>query len=105
MAGSKPSTTPATPGPHTITISYTNGKIAVNPASITVDKRKKEHLQWVSDGDFEFYICFEDTPFNSYHYHRQNNASGEARDAASGKFKYSVEVDGKTLDPDVIVRP
>lgn len=94
-----------TPAPHTVTISYKNSKIAVNPASITVDKTKNEHLQWVPDGDFEFYICFEKTPFGSSHYHRQNNASGQARQEATGKYKYAVEVEGKTLDPDVIVRP
>jgi hypothetical protein len=102
MAGSQPS---ATPAPHTITISYKNGQITANPPSITVDKRNNEHLVWIADSNFTFDVRFEKSPFGSNHYHSKSNASGQARSDANGRYKYSVEVDGKTLDPDVIVRP
>ncbi len=96
----------ASPAPHRVTVSYANGEITVNPLSVDVDKHKNEHIQWVADGDFEFYVCFEnETPFRSRHFHRQNNASGHAHSDATGRYKYSVEVDGHTLDPDVIIRP
>ncbi len=94
------------PAPHKVTVSYKNGEITVNPASITVDKTKNEHIQWIANGDFDFYVCFEnETPFGSRHFHRQNNGSGQARSEATGRYKYSVEVDGHSLDPDVIIRP
>ncbi len=100
------STASSSPAPHKITVSYKNGEITVNPASITVDKTKNEHIHWLADGNFEFYVCFEnETPFGSRHFHRQSNASGRARPDATGRYKYSVEVDGHTLDPDVIIRP
>ena len=103
MASSQPS---GSPSPHQVTISYTNGQISVNPQTITVNRSKHEHIVWVADGEFDFYVCFEkETPFGSRHYHRQSNRSGPARSDAEGRYKYSVEIGDQVLDPDVIIRP
>jgi hypothetical protein len=94
------------PAPHKVIVSYKNGEIAVHPSSVSIEKAKNEHVQWVADGDFDFVVRFDtETPFGSKTFHRQNSASGKARPEAIGTYKYSVEVNGNTLDPDVIVRP
>lgn len=94
------------PDPFEVTVSFKDGKISVSPESIEVNKEKGEHLVWVAEDGVDFYICFErDTPFVSHHFHKNNNSSGRPRSAATGRYKYFVEVDGHVLDPDVIVRP
>ena len=103
MAASTPSGSPA---PHRITVNYKNGEISVTPASVIVDKTKREHIQWNAAGDFNFNVSFANGgPFSSGHFDRKNNASGQARPEASGLYKYSVQIDDKVLDPDVIIRP
>jgi len=94
------------PDPFEVTISYKGGQISVNPEAIEINKDKGEHIVWLADGDFDFTICFEyDSPFSARHFHKHNSASGRARATSTGRYKYCIEVDGKILDPDVIVRP
>jgi hypothetical protein len=101
-----PSSPLAFPDPKQITISYTNGQISVDNDAMEIDKRKGENIVWVADGDFDFTICFErDSPFASRHFHKHSPASGTPRATSTGRYKYCIEVDGKVLDPDVIVRP
>jgi len=101
-----PSSPLAFPNPKQISISYTNGQISVDNDAIEVDKTKGEHIKWVANGDFDFTICFGgDSPFTARHFHNHNPGSGVPRSTSTGRYKYCIEVDGKVLDPDVIVRP
>ena len=94
------------PDPHKVTITFSGGKLSVKPEAREISIEKGEHIVWVADGDFDFYVCFErDTPFVSHHFSKQDNASGRPRSTATGRYKYCVEVDGQILDPDVIVKP
>jgi hypothetical protein len=94
------------PDPYEVTISYKNGQISVDKDPIVIDKTKGEHLVWLADGDFDFTICFErDSPFAGRHFHKHSNGSGRPRPGSTGRYKYCIEVDGKVLDPDVIIRP
>jgi hypothetical protein len=54
----------------------------------------------------DFYICFpSESPFQQRHFHRGNSRSGTIKADATGRYKYSVEIDGRTLDPQIIIRP
>jgi hypothetical protein len=96
------------PDPFEVMITYdpSTKAISVEPKSIIVNKDKGEHVKWTADGDFDFSICFErDTPFQSRHFHRGSSLSGIPVAHATGRYKYCVEVDGQTLDPQIIVQP
>jgi hypothetical protein len=94
------------PEPRRVTISRSGGRLSVEPPAIEIETPKGEHIEWVADGDFDFFVCFErDTPFLSHHFSRHNPASGRPRPTATGRYKYCVEVEGQLLDPDVIVKP
>jgi hypothetical protein len=65
-------------------------------------------IVWTCDHpEKNFYICFKDgrSPFNSLHYSNTNNHTGTITKDAAGEYRYSVEIDGKVLDPTIIVRP
>jgi hypothetical protein len=69
---------------------------------ITVD----DSVKWDYPGDFV--VVFEsETPFDSWYFYPGNNRSGKPRTDVEHNhpYKYSVHIDGKRLDPNVIIRP
>ena len=84
-----------------------DGYPRVEPDYIEIDRRKHETVVWQSEPGVAFTICFGDeTPFESYHFHPCLSSSGKVREGASGgEYKYSVEVNGKVIDPKVGVQP
>lgn len=101
---------PPSKGPQRITV-----KIKHNPGnapsvdqdSVHVWATQGDEIEWVCDNPSkDFRVRFEDkTPFNQSEYHSKNNRTGAVKTDAKGSYKYSVEIDGKKLDPDVIVHP
>lgn len=84
-----------------------DGYPRVDPEYIDIDRRLDERVVWKAEDGINFTICFGDeTPFESFHFHPCMPSSGSVRAGASGgEFKYSVEVNGKIIDPTVKVRP
>jgi len=99
-----------TPGREPIRVSVGADKMpAVSAESVTACEG--ETLRWVFQGGArEFAILFvsaEDSPFE---WSRQKGATvsgtvkaGAAKDAQKTEYKYDVEVDGKVLDPRIII--
>lgn len=91
-----------------VTILHNPGaKPGVDQDSIEIWSTKGEQVEWACDNPSkEFYICFgENTPFQQQHFHSTGNKSGPIKSGASGKYKYSIEIDGQVLDPTVIIKP
>jgi hypothetical protein len=66
----------------------------------------EESVKWDYPGDFV--VLFErETPFDSWYFYPGNNMSGKPRhDVEHNRpYKYSVHIDGRRLDPNVIIRP
>jgi hypothetical protein len=84
-----------------------DGYPRVEPDFIHVDRRLDETVVWRADEGVNFTICFGDeTPFESFHFHPCKPLSGAVRPGATGgEYKYSVEVNGKVIDPVVRVHP
>jgi len=99
-----------TPGREPIRVSVgTDGTPAVSPETVTACEG--ETLRWVFQGGArEFAILFvsaEDSPFD-WSSRRGATVSGTVKaGAAKGEqkteYKYDVEVDGKVLDPRIII--
>lgn len=72
-----------------------------------ISSTQGDEIEWICDAPGkDFHVRFNDkSPFQQNHYHSKNNRTGRVKSDASGKFKYSVEIDGKILDPTVIVHP
>jgi hypothetical protein len=69
---------------------------------ITMDERVK----WDYPGDFV--VVFEtETPFDSWYFYPGNSVSSTPRPDVEHNhpYKYSVHIDGKRRDPNVIIRP
>lgn len=65
-----------------------------------------EKVKWDYAGDFV--VVFEkETPFDSWYFYPGNNVSSTPRPDAEHNhpYKYSVHIDGKKSDPNVIIRP
>jgi len=98
------------PGREPIRVSVgTDGMPAVNPETVTACEG--ETLRWVFQGEArEFAILFvsaEDSPFD-WSSRRGATVSGTvkagaAKDEKKTEYKYDVEVDGKVLDPRIII--
>jgi len=84
-----------------------DGYPRVEPDFIEIDRRLDETVIWQADDGVNFTVCFGDeTPFESVHFHPCLPKSGVVREATIGKeYKYSVEVNGKVIDPKVGVKP
>ncbi len=84
-----------------------DGYPRVEPDYVEIDRRRGETVVWHADEGVNFTICFGDeTPFESFHFHPCLRSSGKVRMGASGgEYKYSVEVNGKVIDPKVGVQP
>ena len=92
----------------TVTVSVgEDGYPRVEPDYIAIDRRLDEKVVWKAEPGVNFTICFGDeSPFESLHFHSCMPASGSVRKGATGgEFKYSVEVNGKIIDPTVKVKP
>ncbi len=94
-----------------VTITHRDGAPpVVDNDSILIDRTQGGEgieIKWVCNStDKDFYICFAgDSPFEQRHFHRGNSCSGRVKPGATGRYKYTVEIDGQILDPQVIVRP
>lgn len=65
-----------------------------------------DSVKWDYRGDFV--VTFEEeTPFESWYFYPGNDTSGKPKPDAKHNhpYKYSVLIDGKRLDPKVIIRP
>lgn len=84
-----------------------DGYPRVEPDYIAIDRELGETVVWRAEEGVNFTVCFGDeTPFESFHFHSCMPSSGTVRKGASGgEFKYSVEVNGKIIDPTVKVQP
>ncbi len=84
-----------------------DGYPRVEPDSITINRHEGETVVWKAEPGVNFTICFGDeTPFESFHFHPCSPSSGKTREGANGgEYKYSVEVNGKVIDPKVYVVP
>ena len=101
---------PSVKGPQRVTI-----KIKHNPGQppsvdrdpVEIWATQGDEIEWVCDNPTkDFHVRFEGkTPFNNSEYHSKNNRTGAVKTNATGRYKYTVEIDGKKLDPDVIVHP
>ncbi|MBI1750424.1 MAG: hypothetical protein HY234_15925 [Acidobacteria bacterium] len=115
QAGASPAAPPAlqpkatnAPSSATLTVTITPGKNSgdpptVTPSSVTVGKN--EEVEWVCSTGCDFDVEFDPAkkPFKDHGFNKNKNKSGTPTGPA-GKYKYSVTVDGGTLDPDVIIK-
>jgi hypothetical protein len=94
--------------PQRITIDVgSSGIPTVYPDTIVVDRDKGDYeVEWVCPSGKQYYVCFVyESPFEQRHFHSGNGRSGRAKDTATGRYKYTVEVDGQILDPTIIIKP
>jgi hypothetical protein len=84
-----------------------DGYPTVNKDAFELWSNRGDSIMWSpSPKDLEFHVCFEtDTPFLSRHFHSSSGHSGPVKPSATGRYKYCIEINGKILDPTVIVRP
>jgi hypothetical protein len=105
--------------PVTITIKEVNGEIQV--AKETVIYQDSQEAVWETADHDEFVVYFKaeptgdkskpDTPFKKRYFHERHNHSGKSQfhvpdEQKDGvRFRYGVLYHGKTVDPDVIIKP
>jgi hypothetical protein len=82
--------------------------IAEDLRAVTIDRTKDEEVIWVSE--LPFRIDFKgDTPFYENQFNQLNKRSGLVRRGViSSRFRsyeYTIEINGKTLDPQIKVFP
>ena len=84
-----------------------DGYPRVEPDYIEINRLLDERVVWQAEEGVNFTICFgNDSPFESIHFHPCMPSSGSVKRAALGReYKYSVEVNGKIIDPTVGVKP
>ena len=65
-----------------------------------------DSVKWDYRGDFVV-VFEEETPFQSWYFYPGINTSGKPLPDVKHNhpYKYSVHIDGKRLDPKVIIRP
>ena len=83
-------------------------RIAEEHQAVTLDRTRDEEVLWVSDHPFR--IDFEgESPFYESQFDHKNARSGLARRGVISSrvrgYKYSIEIDGKTLDPKIFIFP
>ena len=82
--------------------------IAADLRAVTIDRTKDEEVIWVSK--FPFRIDFkEGTPFYEDQFNQNHRRSGLVRRGVLASrvryYEYTIEVNGKTLDPKIMVFP
>jgi|SRR5882762_6330783 len=85
-----------------------NGYPSVSPDFILIDRTLGETVLWQARPGVNFTVSFDgnNSPFQNSHFSNGSPASGAIRTGALGTdYKYSVEVNGKVIDPKVGVRP
>ena len=91
--------------PRTVHLSHKPpGKPHADPDDIVITMNEK--VTWDYSGDFV--VTFEtETPFDSWYFYPGNNVSSLPRPDVKHNhpYKYSVHIDGKRRDPNVIIRP
>lgn len=107
MATTKPTPAPLT---HVVTITpVPGGDPMVSPNPVVLSREANHAVEWqCSDPNAEWSVHFDekDTPFEHHHYHRQKHHTGPVRGVSrETPYKYDVVVDGRRLDPDVVVNP
>jgi len=83
-------------------------RIAEGLQTVTIDRTRDEEVIWVSDRPFR--IDFGgDSPFYETQFDHRHRRSGLVRRGLISSrvrgYKYSIEIDGKTLDPKIFVFP
>jgi hypothetical protein len=83
-------------------------KIAAESRCVTIDRTKDEEVNWVSN--LPFRIDFKSvSPFYEDQFNEKNHRSGLVRRGVlSSEFRtyeYTIDVNGKTLDPQIKVFP
>jgi hypothetical protein len=79
-------------------------KVAAENECVVIDRTKDEEVIWVSE--FPFRIDFKNgSPFYEDQFNHTNRRSGLARRGVLSsqfhEYKYTIEVNGKTLDPQI----
>lgn len=82
--------------------------VAPEHRTVAIDRTKDEEVIWVSDVPFR--IDFKSgTPFYEDQFNQTNRRSGLVRRAVLSSqhrtYEYTIEVNGKTLDPKIFVWP
>lgn len=95
------------PNARQVTITYRDGIISVDQDPIELWSTNGDTLEWVPvPSNLEFTVCFDrESPFYDRHFHHYKTQSGPINKGATGRYKYCIEVDGKILDPGVLIRP
>jgi len=91
--------------PKTVRLSHKPHKAPhTEPEDIVITMN--DRVKWDYDGDFV--VVFEkETPFDSWYFYPGNNISSTPRPDVEHehRYKYTVHIDGKQHDPNVIIRP
>jgi hypothetical protein len=113
MFGCKKKNEETAPGltPLTVTISIdpATQKPKADPDPVYV--KPNDEVVWVtSPADQDFDVSFKtDTPFQDGKFNKGRNKSGKSKitvpPGQEKKFAYSITFQGKTTDPDVIIKP
>ena len=83
-------------------------QVAAGQGTVEIDSTKDEEVIWVSE--FPFRIDFKKgTPFYEDQFNQKHRRSGLVRRAVLASrfryYEYTIEVNGKTLDPKIMVFP
>jgi plastocyanin len=89
-----------------IKVTPKHGNIFVDSEPMEVDWQRGEHIEWDFGGK-PFKITFKDgiSPFTESEFDHTRPYSGQVVVKKEGVYKYTVEANGKILDPTVIVEP
>ena len=111
-AEDKMATMKPTPAPVTQVVTITpipGGDPNVSPNPVVLSRQANHAVEWrCTDPNAEWSVEFDenDTPFEEHHYHRQKFNSGPVRGMPrETPYKYDVVVNGRRLDPGVVVNP
>ncbi len=85
------------------------GDPRVEPNPVVLSRKANHAVEWqCSDPNADWSVEFDpnDRPFADHRFHRQSRHSGPVRGMPREKpYKYDVIVNGRRLDPDVVVNP
>jgi hypothetical protein len=105
-------TVQAIPVPLALVVTITpvpGGDPIVAPDPVVLSRKANHAIEWrCSDPNAEWSIEFDrnDCPFTEHRYHGQNRHSGPVCVISREKpYKYDVIVNGRRLDPGVVVNP
>ena len=90
-----------------VNISMQRGQIKVSPPVVKPSKLNRDTIEWrARPATSPFLVCLGDrSPFLRRHFSTGRAASGQIRASipVGSIFKYSVEFQGKVLDPGMII--